>query len=394
MATPTELEFLRLPFAETRETSREAGNDAAASAANPHLSIRPEDILAIGNQAVEPLWRWPVALASALALHAGIVLLFAVGSSRPAPPPETIEVAILGESEAAPDQPADPAALPDKAAPKDADAAPDVPGAPVAAQPKTEPEPVETPPDPDAASPPAPNPTPQTEEAQQTPAPAPETLAAESPPNERASPGPAGEAASAPIPTPTAELPEASAAEANPVSPAPEPPQPAPAAKPPSTPEKANAAGPTKPARQVVDARHKPAEKPPKSISPERKPNPSATAQGSDNLPVRQAAKLGTAQGNSATSQISRASYGALLLAEIARHKVYPEAAREAGASGSVGVALTVGPSGRIVSHAIAQSSGNPAIDGEVHAMMAAVQAPPPPGGIFQARVLIRFGLQ
>ena len=76
------------------------------------------------------------------------------------------------------------------------------------------------------------------------------------------------------------------------------------------------------------------------------------------------------------------------MAAEIARHKVYPVAARAAGATGSVGVVLTV------ASHAITRSSGNSAIDGEVHAMMAAIQAPPPPGGSFHAALTIRFSLQ
>jgi TonB family protein len=55
---------------------------------------------------------------------------------------------------------------------------------------------------------------------------------------------------------------------------------------------------------------------------------------------------------------------------------------------------LTLGPSGRIVSHAITRSSGSVALDREVDAMMAEVQAPPPPGGIFRAGLTIHFGLE
>jgi periplasmic protein TonB len=102
----------------------------------------------------------------------------------------------------------------------------------------------------------------------------------------------------------------------------------------------------------------------------------------------------GAAAGNAGASPIARTNYAALLAAEIARHKAYPEAARAAGVTRAVGVALTVGPSGRIVAHTIIRSSGNSALDREVDAMMFAVQAPPPPGGHFQTEATIRFDLQ
>jgi protein TonB len=88
------------------------------------------------------------------------------------------------------------------------------------------------------------------------------------------------------------------------------------------------------------------------------------------------------------------ARYGALLSAEIARHKVYPAAARAAGAAGAIGVAFTVGAEGRIVAHRITKSSGNPDLDAEIDSMMAAVRAPPPPGGLFRGAVVIRFDLE
>ena len=56
-------------------------------------------------------------------------------------------------------------------------------------------------------------------------------------------------------------------------------------------------------------------------------------------------------------------------------------------------VVVVVGPSGRIVSHSIVRSSGNAQLDGEVDAMMAAVQAPPPPNGSFRGGLTIRFNL-
>jgi periplasmic protein TonB len=100
------------------------------------------------------------------------------------------------------------------------------------------------------------------------------------------------------------------------------------------------------------------------------------------------------ARGSADAPPVARASYAALLAAEIARHKAYPEAARAAGVTGSVGVALTAGPWGRIVSHAITRSSGYVALHREVDATMAEVQAPPPPGGIFRAGLTIHFGFE
>ena len=189
--------------------------------------------------------------------------------------------------------------------------------------------------------------------------------------------------AASPPPMVRAQLPPAVAA---PVSLASKPPRPSPSpprAKPPLPPEKINNAAQTKPPRSIAVARPQSADKPYRA----------AMARIPENGPFRQAAEVGAAQGNNGPSQMSAASYGALLSAEIARHKIYPEGARHAGVTGTVGVALMVGPSGRIVSHAITQSSGNAELDGAVHAMMAAVQAPPPPGGSFRTHVNIPFEL-
>ena len=108
----------------------------------------------------------------------------------------------------------------------------------------------------------------------------------------------------------------------------------------------------------------------------------------------RQSGTQGAAAGNAGASPTAHTNYAAFLAAEIARHKAYPEVARAAGVTGAVGVALTVGPSGRIVTHTIIRSSGNSALDHEVDAMTLAVQAPPPPGGRFQTEATIRFDLQ
>lgn len=109
---------------------------------------------------------------------------------------------------------------------------------------------------------------------------------------------------------------------------------------------------------------------------------------------AQQAERLGAEQARAAANAASRASYAALLSAEINRHKIYPPAARAAGVTGSVGVAFTVGPSGEIVGYAITRSSGSAALDGAVEAMMAAVRAPPPPDGFFRTATTVNFSIQ
>jgi protein TonB len=98
------------------------------------------------------------------------------------------------------------------------------------------------------------------------------------------------------------------------------------------------------------------------------------------------ARKAKAAEGQApAASGEDLAAYGASVFSEIARHK------SSGGGSGSVGVVFTVGAGGRIVSHSIVKSSGDADLDARVHAMMEAVQAPPPPGGRFTGRITIRF---
>jgi periplasmic protein TonB len=101
--------------------------------------------------------------------------------------------------------------------------------------------------------------------------------------------------------------------------------------------------------------------------------------------------RAGAANGQSVRA--ARANYGAVISAELNRHKFYPPGARARGETGSVGVSFTVGGSGRIAGHSIFSSSGNTALDGAVHQMMASAHAPPPPGGSFHGSIVIRFNL-
>lgn len=135
---------------------------------------------------------------------------------------------------------------------------------------------------------------------------------------------------------------------------------------------------PAEPPRdKPAEPKHKPAE-----LAPTRQP-PQAE---------RQEARRGAHNG-AASGGLSHASYAALLSAEINRRRFYPSAARAVGATGDVGVSFTVGPSGRVVSHAITRSSGDPTLDSAAGAILAAIHAPPPPGGSFTANTSIRFHL-
>ena len=107
---------------------------------------------------------------------------------------------------------------------------------------------------------------------------------------------------------------------------------------------------------------------------------------------ARQAQRRGIVSG-ARESEMSPGSYAGLLAAELRRRQFYPTTARAQGATGSVSVAFTVGPSGRILRQTITASSGNSALDSAARAMMSAVHTPPPPGGRFSTSTTIRFHL-
>lgn len=91
------------------------------------------------------------------------------------------------------------------------------------------------------------------------------------------------------------------------------------------------------------------------------------------------------------TARAAAASYAARVAGELERRKRYPAEARAARIEGTVLLAFVIGPAGVIVSHSIARSSGNPALDAAVHAMVAAAHFDPPPGGRFASSIPIRF---
>jgi periplasmic protein TonB len=105
----------------------------------------------------------------------------------------------------------------------------------------------------------------------------------------------------------------------------------------------------------------------------------------------RAAASSKRGRASAAMGAVSTASYRLLVIAELSRHKQYPPAALSAGVQGTVVVAFTIGPSGRVVAHTIARSSGSSALDSAVNRMMAAISLPPPPGGSYRATAPVQF---
>jgi len=139
---------------------------------------------------------------------------------------------------------------------------------------------------------------------------------------------------------------------------------------------------------------------PPKPIAkadPARKPAAASIAQraagqgqGADagNARRSQASSLSNGQIQSLTAQ-----WGAKLRRKVERRKRYPSAAR--GASGTVLVQLTVGRDGSLRGVALAQSSGNAALDqAAVRAVQSAGRFPPAPKGLSKASYSFTLPMQ
>jgi len=156
----------------------------------------------------------------------------------------------------------------------------------------------------------------------------------------------------------------------------------------------------------------KPAEEPKPTFEhrPEQKPNEAAQVQQTlaDGKVLRQATaaqeasaaaaasaeRVGAAEGKFNSNQMSKARYGARLLAEIQKHMFYPPQARNSGVKGHATVAFVVGAEGRVIERQIMRSSGDPTLDNAALAMVDAVQAPPPPAGRFHGKTTVRFDIR
>jgi protein TonB len=114
-------------------------------------------------------------------------------------------------------------------------------------------------------------------------------------------------------------------------------------------------------------------------------------------LPPQVASRPGVATGQgekgAAHGAVPAADYRALVIAELSRHKRYPEAARAAGVTGTVVVSFTIGSGGRVTTSSVVQSSGNNVLDSAARQMVSALALPPPPGGRFSATAPVRYSL-
>ncbi len=176
------------------------------------------------------------------------------------------------------------------------------------------------------------------------------------------------------------------------------------------------AAAPPPPMEKVMPPAPPVEAPPPQVVAPEAIPTPAAAPKPRNAAPARQEKRLeekrkleeaaerrrkaqearqelrrGEEHGVARASAMSPAAYAGLLAAEIRRHTFYPTAARAEGSTGVVGVAFTIGPSGRLAALSITRSSGNPALDAAARTTLRAIHTPPPPGGRFSTSTNIHF---
>ncbi len=376
----------------------------AASGAGAVPAIEPATVATSGTANprslldLDPLWRGEgrlavpmpagagerslFALVAALALHAALLGTFLSWPSRPAEPspPEAIAVEVVVE--APPKAQAEPAASPsdpssNPAAEPRAQAASDTPPAvadppPAVAEkppPEVEPSPAQVvdakPPAMDEAAPPPP-------------------AAAAPPPL-----SPVSATASRPAGTPPPQVPETPSPsrvpEASPHRPDSEPAlAPAERRRPPLEIKTSLAAHPQKPVAsppntvRAAKFAEKPAPKPVEAAAPLAR---SKAPTGND--PKSNSAQAqGSGASGSAASSAASAAYQGAVLAAIAAHKRYPEAALGRGPRGVSVVSFTIGGGGQVVSAQLARSAGDAALDADaVATVRRASPFPPPPAG-------------
>jgi TonB family protein len=96
----------------------------------------------------------------------------------------------------------------------------------------------------------------------------------------------------------------------------------------------------------------------------------------------------------SSDNRMTHGAYASLVSAQINAHKVYPSAAREQGVSGVVNIAFTIGRAGRVSNAIVTKSSGSSILDLSAKQAVLSIALPPPPDGIFNSAVPIRYGLR
>ncbi len=113
-------------------------------------------------------------------------------------------------------------------------------------------------------------------------------------------------------------------------------------------------------------------------------PRDRSAPKGDQQARTASAGSPGAANGTAAT-----ADYAALVNAEIRQNSHYPQSANPA--TGTAVISFTIGASGRVISSAILQSSGNGLLDSAARQTVSVLSLPPPPGGRFSRTVPLHF---
>lgn len=158
------------------------------------------------------------------------------------------------------------------------------------------------------------------------------------------------------------------------------PPPPAPAAQPEPTPLPPPVVAP-KPRLVLEKPRPKTRPTPAKPVLSPLKPQPPTLAKAAPptpSAPSTPAAPTAAAV-SSAASQAAKQSWQSHLLGHLARYKRYPEHARRRGIEGTSQVRFRLDGHGRVLSVALARSSGNAALDRATLAMIRRASPVPKP---------------
>lgn len=149
-------------------------------------------------------------------------------------------------------------------------------------------------------------------------------------------------------------------------------PEPVPAPEPAPTPEPAPKAEPQPkpPPQPKPDPEPKPPPEPKPAPKPKPPPEPIAALEAKPETEPAETAMLVEPSIPSAAEEAASQDYFDSLRAYIEQHKRYPRRALMRRQEGTVLLRFTVDRNGKIVSHEIARSSGNPTLDREVEDML------------------------
>lgn len=152
------------------------------------------------------------------------------------------------------------------------------------------------------------------------------------------------------------------------------------------------------PPRKEEARREKPKEKPRRKPEPAKaKQKPSAETRKAQVQAPAEAPRAAAPQNSSgASASVSPARWQARVASHLERRKRYPAAARRQGQQGTAQVRFTIDGSGNVQSVSLLRSSGVPALDEEVVALVRrASPVPAPPPGVNRTIVVpIRFSMR